>query len=90
MKATVSAKRLGVMIGLGMAVVILTPVLLAVLAYIGYFCGIILMWLAGGVLADGLSLSEGGIPALLAWLFVIGYILAVGGASAKNESKKKK
>ena len=79
MKATDVAKVVGATIGMVLAVVFLTPLFLAAVAYVGYFYGIIVMWLAGGVLTGVFGLTEGDIPVVLAWTFVVGSILNVGG-----------
>ena len=79
MKATDVAKVVGATIGMVLLVIFLTPLFLAAAAYVGYFYGIIVMWLAGGVLTGVLGLSEGDIPTVLAWTFVVGSIIGVGG-----------
>ena len=79
MKTTDILKVGGAVIGAVLAVVFLTPLFLAAAAYVGYFYGIIVMWLAGGVLTGVLGLTEGDIPVVLAWTFVVGSIIGVGG-----------
>jgi hypothetical protein len=59
------------LIGMLLAVFLLIPLLLTVLAYVGYFYGIILSWLAGGILAgSGFVIDSYHIPNVLAWGFV--------------------
>ena len=79
MKATDVAKVVGATVGMVLAVVFLTPLFLAAAAYVGYFYGIIVMWLAGGVLTGVFGLSEGDIPTVLAWTFVVGSVISAGG-----------
>lgn len=58
-------------IGLILVVIALLPILLTILAYFGYFYGIILSWMAGGVLSgSGFFIDSHEIPKVIAWGFV--------------------
>ena len=56
-------------------IVLLLPLVLAVAAYVGWFYGIILSWLAGGILADTFGIERSVIPGIIAWIFVSAMIL---------------
>lgn len=62
-------------IGLVILVIALVPLALAAAGYVGYFFGILLSWMAGGMLADTFGIDRKLIPNIIAWLFVAGVIL---------------
>lgn len=85
MEENSASKVIGNILGVIIAVIILLPLVLAASAYIGYFIGILVMWLAGGVLTDLLGINANDIPAVMAWLFVIGAILGGLSGGVRNE-----
>jgi hypothetical protein len=66
-------------IGLLIVIVAMVPVLMTAAAYIGYFYGIILSWLAGGILSGWFGIESQIIPKVIAWVSVVAVILNVTG-----------
>lgn len=73
-------------IGLVIVVLFAVPALLTVIAYVGYFFGIILAWLASYVLVGG-GISFETIPVVIAWLFVAGSIISLGSTAKSGDSE---
>lgn len=65
--------------------VFITPVILVIAAYVGYFFGLIVAFLAGGVLTGVLPISTGAIPYIFAWIFVLGSVVSIRKGSGKSE-----
>ncbi|SET42586.1 hypothetical protein SAMN05216389_11128 [Oceanobacillus limi] len=71
-------------IGMVLLVVFLVPLVLTALAYIGYFFGLIIAFLAGGVLTGVFPITSATtIPYVIAWLFVIGGVFSLGGRKSE-------
>lgn len=67
-------------------VVVAVPAVIAVSAYIGYFFGIIVMWLAHGILTD-IGIAERTIPSVMAWLFVLGSIISTINLATRSDEQ---
>lgn len=75
-------KDMALIVVMVLVVILLVPAALALSAYIGYFFGIILAWLASYVLAtSGVTFEL--IPTITAWLFVASAIIGYGGKTVK-------
>lgn len=71
-------------IGLVLLIVFLVPLIIAAVAYVGYFFGLIVAFLASGVLSTT-GITENNIPVVIAWLFVASSIIGVSNATGTKE-----
>lgn len=71
-------------IGLIALIVMLVPLLIVAAAYVGYFYGILVTWMAGGILSGVFGINSEDIPKVFAWLFVLA-LLVRNVVSKRNE-----
>lgn len=73
-------------IAMVVAVLLIVPAALAFVAYVGYFFGIVLAYLASYVLVGG-GVSFETIPVIIAWLFVASSIISLGSTAKSGDSE---
>lgn len=66
---------------------IITPLLLATVAGLGYFFGVILVYipLINDLLTEGIGLSHEQLPTILAWLFMAALVFSFGRSTRKDD-----